>query len=138
MLDFLATQFYERKHLNSSETKTSSSKASTSTAHIAESSSQFITIDEDQGEIQETDMHIIGMHVHAAAHKHAHAPGHGSMPDHGQIHARKHGEVQLSSHGRHVVVAQVINALILIGHICFHLSIIDILMFARYLFSIMD
>jgi hypothetical protein len=57
--------------------------------------SEFITINEDQGEIHEVDKKdtpIIGMHVHATAH--AHAPG--------------HGEVELSSQGRHVVVAQVI------------------------------
>jgi hypothetical protein len=116
VLDFLATQFYERKQLLASKAKVCG-KVSTSTAHMAETSA-FIIINEDQGEIHEVDkkdMHIIGMKVHATAH--AHAPGHGHMHDHGQIHSHQHGEVELSSQGRHVVVAQVIIVLVLIKHV---------------------
>ncbi|XP_078176647.1 zinc transporter isoform X3 [Carex rostrata] len=107
VLDFLATQFYEKKQLRATEASTSSkASSSTSSAHKAVAD-EIITIDEDRGGIQENNpknMHIIGMHVHAAAHKRDH--GDEQMHGHDKKLAGHKHEVELSSHGRHVVVAQ--------------------------------
>lgn len=135
MLDFLATQFYEKKQLRATEASTSSkASSSTSSAHKAVAD-EIITIDEGRGGIQENNpknMHIIGMHVHAAAHKRDH--GDEQMHGHDQNLAGHKHEVDMSSHGRHVVVAQVINALILIWHV--FMSYIYILTYSRCIFSI--
>ncbi|KAF3333423.1 zinc transporter 7-like protein [Carex littledalei] len=122
VLDFLATQFYEKKQLRATEASTSS-KASTSTPHKAVAD-EIINIDEDQGGMQENNpknMHIIGMHVHAAAHKRDH--GDEQMHGHDQILDGHKHEVDLSSHGRHVVVAQILELGILSHSVIIGLSL---------------
>ncbi|KAJ4769852.1 Zinc transporter [Rhynchospora pubera] len=123
LLDFLATQYYERKQLVSTKVKTSC-KASTSMAPLS-GSNEIMTIGEDRDDNLDKDpedMHIIGMHVHATAHNHAH--GHGQMNHHGQIHGHHmHGEVELSSHGRRVVVAQILEMGILSHSVIIGLSL---------------
>ncbi|CAL9053799.1 unnamed protein product [Musa banksii] len=106
VLDFAATQFYERKHRE--EAAGVKAAAAAAVAPTSADEEEFgITVvvsvspDADVGS-EKDPMHIVGMHAHAAAHRHSHARDHG----HGHAHAHAHEE---GDHVRHVVVSQILE-----------------------------
>ncbi|MQL80905.1 hypothetical protein Taro_013353 [Colocasia esculenta] len=121
VLDFVATQFYERKHKKEER----GCKAAAAAVGIEERLTGISGVTEGEeadasptGEGKNKDpMHIVGMHAHAAAHRHSHphsqAPCEGGSPR-GHAHGHSHGPVfehgdeesGPSSHVRHVVVSQ--------------------------------
>ncbi|KAG6485158.1 zinc transporter 10-like [Zingiber officinale] len=99
VVDFVSTQYYERKHLVE-----------------ASPSSSGIAVHPAAPEVEPTTgnekdpMHIIGLHAHAAEHRHSHARANGNaVPAHyygGDNDEENQGG---SSHVRHVVVSQILE-----------------------------
>ncbi|RRT49327.1 hypothetical protein B296_00037888 [Ensete ventricosum] len=110
VVDFLGTQFYERKQRAES---TNPAAAVTAVAPIpaAEDDKNGITVisvaPTARGEASGTEkspIDIVGMHVHATAHRHGHAY---VLATPGRSHGHDHeGEGETSSHARNVVVSQ--------------------------------
>ncbi|CAJ1973534.1 unnamed protein product [Sphenostylis stenocarpa] len=117
LLDFVGTQYYERKQgLN---------RATEEQSRVGSSESVWKVF----GEEESGGMHIVGMHAHAAHHGHNHPHGHdschgiGSDKEQDDAHAQSHGHGQGHSHAhahsnilegeetdvRHVVVSQVLE-----------------------------
>ncbi|WOK97000.1 hypothetical protein Cni_G05708 [Canna indica] len=94
VLDFAATQFYERKHRE----ETAGVKAAVAATSTEEDESGITVVlsvpSEAVGGSDKDAMHIVGMH---ARHDH----------DHGHSHA--HGEGEVPSHVRHAVVSQILE-----------------------------
>ncbi|XP_072985087.1 zinc transporter 4, chloroplastic-like [Typha latifolia] len=106
VVEFLGTQFYERKHRDEAQDVMAAAAA----ASVAVSAGEEITVALLPPETEERNkaIHIIGMHAHAAEHSHLHSHHHG----HGHGYAHVHGhdnEAQVSSHVRHVVVSQILE-----------------------------
>lgn len=91
VLDFVATQFYERKHRDEAANVKATATAVAATSQEEEESGitvvRPVTPEAGAGSSERDPMHIVEMHAHAA--------GHG------------HEEGEVSSHVRHVVVSQV-------------------------------
>nr|CAD1817324.1 unnamed protein product [Ananas comosus var. bracteatus] len=107
VLDFLATQFYERKHRAAAAAETNSTAEDDEERSIITAAPEPpVDEDEDEGSAKGGDaVHIVKMRAHAAAHGHSHH-------HHGHAHGHAHGngdEGQVSSHVRHVVVSQVLD-----------------------------
>ncbi|CAN6457095.1 unnamed protein product [Victoria cruziana] len=117
VVDFIGTQYYERKHAAQED---AGSGSSTVAPLLAEEAG--IVVDEAaakaEGDVfgEGRGMHIVGMHAHAAAHRHSHPHGHHSCEDQthshmhklvGHAHTHDHGEAD--SHVRHIVVSQVLE-----------------------------
>ncbi|XP_072959974.1 zinc transporter 7-like [Typha angustifolia] len=103
VVEFLGTQFYERKHRDEAQDVIAAA------ASVAVSAGEEITVALLPPETEERNkaIHIIGMHAHAAEHSHLHSH-HGH--DHGFAHVHGHdNEAQVSSHVRHVVVSQILE-----------------------------
>ncbi|CAK7352966.1 unnamed protein product [Dovyalis caffra] len=137
LLDFVGTQYYERKQgLNrASEEQVRVGSVDTSSVHdsgitpIAEVKELNGPNGKVFGEEEHGGMHIVGMHAHAAHHRHSHphgqdacdglvrggdrgsGSGHGHGPSHGHEHGHVHGlgEGDVESGVRHVVVSQILE-----------------------------
>ncbi|BAT77983.1 hypothetical protein VIGAN_02060200 [Vigna angularis var. angularis] len=115
LLDFVGTQYYERKQgLNRPSEEQSRVGSSESGGKVF-------------GEEESGGMHIVGMHAHAAHHRHNHPHGHDSchgiggekeqdnaLADshghgHGHLHGHSHMEDVEETDVRHVVVSQVLE-----------------------------
>jgi len=113
LLDFVGTQYYERKQgLNRPSEEQSRVGSSESAVKVF-------------GEEESGGMHIVGMHAHAAHHHHNHPHGHDSchgigsekeqdnaLADshghgHGHLHGHSHMEDGEEADVRHIVVSQV-------------------------------
>lgn len=100
LLDFLGTQYYERKQgLN---------RSSDEQARVGSSDSVKVFGEEESG-----GMHIVGMHAHAAHHRHNHPHGHDACHANGtvkeQVHSHSHMDDGEETDLRHVVVSQVLE-----------------------------
>ncbi|XP_020089530.1 zinc transporter 7-like [Ananas comosus] len=109
VLDFLATQFYERKHRATAAAAAAETDAAAEDDEersiIAAAPEPPVDEDEDEGEGSAKGrdaVHIVGMLAHAAAHGHSHHHGHAHGDGDGD-------EGQVSSHVRHVVVSQILE-----------------------------
>ncbi|ERN15298.1 zinc transporter 4, chloroplastic isoform X1 [Amborella trichopoda] len=118
VVDFVATQYYERKH-----EKEEGARVST----VMEDGEVVVVGTEEEGNGvgekrvgdfgEKNGMHIVGMHAHAAAHRHSHPHGHHSCEDTTHEHTRKlvghahthSGHEDVESNVRHVVVSQVLE-----------------------------
>ncbi|KAJ6840393.1 zinc transporter 4, chloroplastic-like [Iris pallida] len=104
VVDFLGTQFYERKH----QEEEIGAKREAAVVAATTTGSEEITVvpaaEEEGDERKEESMHIVGIHAHAAEHQHHHA--HGGC---GHGHGHGHGDGEMSSHVRHVVVSQILE-----------------------------
>lgn len=124
VVDFVGTQFYEKKHR---EEEIGVKRDAAAVAGTAGSSSDVVDgitvvpliddVEAGRGNVVDDDakMHIVGIHAHAAAHRHSHAHGDArackghSRGEHGHEHGHAHeDDEQVSSHVRHVVVSQVL------------------------------
>ncbi|CAL9769044.1 unnamed protein product [Musa acuminata subsp. burmannicoides] len=113
VVDFLGTQFYERKQRAES---TNAAAAVTAVAPItaAEDDKNGITVisvaPEARGKASGSEkgpMHIVGMHVHSTAHRHGHVH---VLATPGRSHGHDHeDEGETSSHARNVVVSQILE-----------------------------
>ncbi|XP_073110832.1 zinc transporter 4, chloroplastic isoform X2 [Elaeis guineensis] len=118
VVDFVGTQFYERKHREEAiGVKTAAAAAvAATTSTSAEEDITVISIvsePEEKADNVKSPMHIVGMHAHAAAHRHSHPHEHGSCDrpaprERGPGHAHEE-EGEVSSHVRHVVVSQILE-----------------------------
>lgn len=115
VVDFVGTQFYERKHREEAMgVKTAATATVAATTTEAEEDITVISIvpePEEEADNVKSPMHIVGMHAHAAAHRHSHPHEHGACDDparreRGPGHAHE-DEGEVSSRVRHVVVSQV-------------------------------
>nr|CAD1838709.1 unnamed protein product [Ananas comosus var. bracteatus] len=91
VLDFLATQFYERKHRTAAATAETDAMAEDDEERsiITAAPEPPVDEDEDEGSAKGGDaVHIIRMHARAAAHDHNH---HHHGHAHGHTHAHAHG-----------------------------------------------
>ncbi|OAY67730.1 zinc transporter 10-like [Ananas comosus] len=107
VLDFLAIQFYERKHHAATAAETDATAEDDKGRSIATAALEPpVDEDEDEGSAKGGDtVHIISMRAHAAAHGHSHH-------HHGHAHGHAHedgDEGQVSSHVRHIVAPQVLD-----------------------------
>ncbi|KAJ8478213.1 hypothetical protein OPV22_021940 [Ensete ventricosum] len=98
VLDFAATQFYERKHREEAAGVKAAAAAAVAPTSADEEESGITVVlsvapDSDAGS-EKDPMHIVGMHAHAAGHRHRHA------------HAHAHEE---GDHVRHVVASQILE-----------------------------
>ncbi|RWV99125.1 hypothetical protein GW17_00037989 [Ensete ventricosum] len=105
VLDFAATQFYERKHREEAAGVKAAAAAAVAPTSADEEESGITVVlsvapDSDAGS-EKDPMHIVGMHAHAAGHRHRHA------------HAHAHEE---GDHVRHVVASQVVISHALNSH----------------------
>ncbi|CAL9117414.1 unnamed protein product, partial [Musa textilis] len=110
VLDFAATQFYERKHREEAAGVKAAAAAAVAPASADEEESGITVIlsvapDSDVGS-EKDPMHIVGMHAHAAAHRQSHPREHGHGHGHGHAHAHAYEE---GDHVRHVVVSQILE-----------------------------
>ncbi|KAJ0977474.1 hypothetical protein J5N97_012948 [Dioscorea zingiberensis] len=113
VVDFVCTQYYERKHREEAmgvkaDAAAAIAAAEEGIATVAESSEVA------EGDGEKDAMHIVGMHAHAAAHRHSHAQGHrachGGAAQHPHSHGHAHeDEGTVPSHVRHVVVSQILE-----------------------------
>lgn len=130
LIDFLGTQYYERKQ---GLTRASEERVRVGSAETGLDSG-ISPVAEDKewngkvfGEEEGGGMHIVGMHAHAAHHTHSHPHGQDACEGHvrDQSHGNEHGHGHGHSHGfeggddedggvRHVVVSQVILSLIVL------------------------
>lgn len=123
LVDFLGTQYYERKQASEEQQVRVGSAESDAGLEYG-----ILPVEEVKerngkvfGEEEGGGMHIVGMHAHAAHHRHSHPQGQdacdGHVKDHSDGHGHGHGHAH--SHGledddgeeggvRHVVVSQVI------------------------------
>ncbi|XP_031473690.1 zinc transporter 4, chloroplastic-like [Nymphaea colorata] len=116
VIDFIGTQYYERKHAAREDV----GSGSAATPLLAEEAG--IVVDDAEAKAEGDGfgagqgMHIVGMHAHAASHQHSHPHGHHSCEDRthphmhklvGHAHTHEHGEAD--SHVRHIVVSQVLE-----------------------------
>lgn len=119
LLDFVGTQYYERKQ---GLTRTTEDQVRVGSLD-EDSDSGIVPVVETKdwngkvfGEEEGGGMHIVGMHAHAAHHRHNHP--HGQYACEGQVKEPGHGHGHWHSHGfgdgdeeggvRHVVVSQVL------------------------------
>lgn len=116
VVDFLGTQFYERKH------REEENGVRAVVAAVTEEERGFTIVpvepEVDEAEVsrkQGDAMHIVGMHAHAEAHRHSHPHGQGTCTG-GDRHQHSHGhghaheeDSEVSSHVRHVVVSQILE-----------------------------
>ncbi|KAJ6843695.1 zinc transporter 4, chloroplastic-like [Iris pallida] len=109
VVDFLGTQFYERKHQE--EENVARKEAAAVAVAVAVGSEEITVVPvAEEEERKEESMHIVGIHAHAAEHRHCHSHsggGHGHGDANG--HAHGHGEGAVSAHVRHVVVSQILE-----------------------------
>ncbi|CAL9118127.1 unnamed protein product [Musa acuminata var. zebrina] len=113
VVDFLGTQFYERKQRAES---TNAAAAVTAVAPITEpeDDKNGITVisvaPEARGKASGSEkgpMHIFGMHVHSTAHRHGHVH---VLATPGRSHGHDHEDGgETSSHARNVVVSQILE-----------------------------
>lgn len=125
LVDFLGTQYYERKQ--ASEEQQVRVGSADSDAGLEYGILPVEEVKERNGKVfgeeEGGGMHIVGMHAHAAHHRHSHPQGQdacdGHVKDHSDGHGHGHGHGHAHSHGfedddgeeggvRHVVVSQVI------------------------------
>lgn len=122
LIDFVGTQFYERRHEADRGGKDGSRIEDSCIGSVE--AGIVAGADRNGRKFAEEDvgggMHIVGMHAHAAAHRHSHP--HGRHSCEGAARAAQHvghahpsswgedeGEEGPSSHVRHVVVSQVMG-----------------------------
>ncbi|XP_020092120.1 zinc transporter 10-like [Ananas comosus] len=113
VLDFLATQFYERKHRAAAAAEIDATVEDDEERSIITAAPEPLVDedeDEDEGSAKGGDaVHIVKMRAHAAAHGHNH---HHHSHAHSHAHAHAHGdgdEGHVSPHVRHVVISQVLD-----------------------------
>lgn len=116
LVDFVGTQFYERKHREEARGVKAATVAAVEAATAAEEDITVISVSPEPEEAADgvkSPMHIVGMHAHAAAHRHSHPYEHGAcdgpalrerVPGHAH---EDEGVGEVPSHVRHVVVSQV-------------------------------
>ncbi|CAK9180012.1 unnamed protein product [Ilex paraguariensis] len=117
MIDFVATQYYERKHDTQNQiarVDTLDSALESGIVPVMEPNERNETM---FGEEEGGAMHIVGMHAHAAHHRHSHPNEQGACARH--VREDSHGHSHSHSHGfgggdeeggvRHVVVSQVLE-----------------------------
>nr|CAD1832818.1 unnamed protein product [Ananas comosus var. bracteatus] len=110
-LDFLATQFYERKHRAAAAAETDATAKNDEGRSITTAALEPpVDEEEDKGSAKGGDaVHIVRMRAHAVAHGHSHHHhGHGHGHAHGHAHEDE-DEGQVSSHVRHIVGPQVLD-----------------------------
>ncbi|KAJ1430314.1 Zinc/iron permease [Sesbania bispinosa] len=110
LLDFVGTQYYERKQGLNRATEEQVRVGSSEQGIVDWSSGNKVFGEEESG-----GMHIVGMHAHAAHHRHNHPQGHdachgiGTVKEHGHAHGHAHGIAftdEEETDVRHVVVSQ--------------------------------
>ncbi|KAJ1423437.1 Zinc/iron permease [Sesbania bispinosa] len=113
LLDFVGTQYYERKQGLNRATEEQVRVGSSEQGIVDWSSGNKVFGEEESG-----GMHIVGMHAHAAHHRHSHPQGHdachgiGTVKEHGHAHGHAHGIAltdEEETDVRHVVVSQVLE-----------------------------
>ena len=114
VLDFLATQFYARKHKEQGESKTApdpDEDARMGILILPGTDVEEVISAGTSGCKHEESMHIVGMYAHAAAHRHSHPHhnGHSERAATSTTHSpsRDDSEENETSLARHVVVSQV-------------------------------
>ncbi|XP_010262122.1 PREDICTED: zinc transporter 4, chloroplastic isoform X2 [Nelumbo nucifera] len=120
VMDFVGTQFYERKQENKGAVAEVDGEGSLETAlnsvivpvaRIAERDLNGKVFGEEEG----GGMHIVGMHAHAAHHRHSHphgqqaCDGHVAELSHGHLHGIGDSDEESESGVRHVVVSQILE-----------------------------
>ncbi|XP_077209833.1 zinc transporter [Tasmannia lanceolata] len=123
VMDFVGTQYYERKHEIEEERKRKEIEGliggDGERVESVESVFGIVEVEKDRnGKVlgeEEGGMHIVGIHAHVASHGHSHPHGNntceGAARKKGQV-GHAHGDVDdcgASSHGRHVVVSQILE-----------------------------
>ncbi|KAG1330171.1 zinc transporter 7 [Cocos nucifera] len=124
VVDFVGTQFYERKHRKEAIGVKAATAAAVTATTAAEEGITVISVSpepEEAADNVKSPMHIVGMHAHAAAHRHSHPHEHGACDgrarrESGPGHAHEEedededeGGGEVSSHVRHVVVSQILE-----------------------------
>ncbi|XP_008793219.1 zinc transporter 7-like [Phoenix dactylifera] len=118
VVDFVGTQFYERKHREQAMGVKAATEAAVTATAAAEDGITIISVSPEPEEAVDnvkSPMHIVGMHAHAAAHRHSHPHEHGACDgparrERGPGHADEdEGVGEVSSHVRHVVVSQILE-----------------------------
>nr|CAD1837776.1 unnamed protein product [Ananas comosus var. bracteatus] len=111
VLDFLVTQFYERKHRAAATAETDATAEDDEGRSITTAALEP-PVDEDENEgfaKGGNAMHIVRMRAHAVAHGHS-RHHHGHAHGHAHRHAHEDGdEGQVSLHLRHIVASQVLD-----------------------------
>ncbi|XP_010492201.1 PREDICTED: zinc transporter 4, chloroplastic-like isoform X1 [Camelina sativa] len=115
LVDFMGTQYYERKQESSSSNQ-AASEASVVEPGGREETSVVPVVERDNKVFGEEDgggIHIVGIRAHAAHHRHSHSNGHGTCDGHAQGHSHGHGHVHgisdVENGARHVVVSQILE-----------------------------
>ncbi|KAK8547368.1 hypothetical protein V6N13_098078 [Hibiscus sabdariffa] len=111
LVDFLGTQYYERKQGRKEQSRVSSLGTDSESEIVSpllegkDSPVKVFGAEEDGG------MHIVGMHAHAAHHRHSHPHGQDACEGHGHSHAHDHGsgDEDADNGTRHVIVSQILE-----------------------------
>ncbi|CAK9146900.1 unnamed protein product [Ilex paraguariensis] len=117
MVDFVGTQYYERKQEKQSQIPRVDSVESVVESGIVPVVEATQRIGAVFGEEEGGAMHIVGMHAHVAHHRHSHPQGQDACEGHvkedanGHGHGHSHGFGDVDKDGgvRHVVVSQVLE-----------------------------
>ncbi|XP_010555055.1 PREDICTED: zinc transporter 4, chloroplastic-like isoform X2 [Tarenaya hassleriana] len=118
LVDFVGTQYYERKQEREAE------EAGEASEQSGEQQPAVVPVGVEGingkvfGEEEGGGIHIVGIHAHAAHHRHTHSHGHGGCDGHQKIavghahgHGHEHGHISLDigNGARHVVVSQILE-----------------------------
>nr|GMC49342.1 zinc transporter 4, chloroplastic-like [Ipomoea batatas] len=133
VVDFVGTQYYERKQEKQSQTAHIESVDSVSDTLIVPGETKGRN-GKLFGEEEGGAIHIVGMHAHAAHHRHSHSQEAGACQGHTKEHSHGHSHSHSHSFGhgdeengvRHVVVSQVIPISVLELGIVSHSMIIGL------------
>ncbi|XP_074574551.1 zinc transporter 4, chloroplastic-like [Curcuma longa] len=101
VVDFVSTQYYERKHRAESSPTTAGIAVVPAAPEVEPTTGN-----------EKDPMHIVGLHAHAAEHRHSHARANGNaLPTHhhGGDDDADEEKQSGSSHVRHVVVSQILE-----------------------------
>ncbi|CAH8383966.1 unnamed protein product [Eruca vesicaria subsp. sativa] len=116
LVDFMGTQYYERKQERSGDEAAAASEASAVGVESGREESSVVPVVVDRvsdssnkvfGEEEGGGMHIVGIRAHAAHHRHSHSNGLGTCDGHGHSHG--HGHTDVGNGARHVVVSQILE-----------------------------
>ncbi|KAL0732637.1 hypothetical protein Bca4012_008846 [Brassica carinata] len=120
LVDFMGTQYYERKQERRSDESAGAGEAPPAVAvesgreeasvvvpvvveRVSDSSNKVFGEEEGGG------MHIVGIRAHAAHHRHSHSNGLGTCDGHAHGHGHAHGVHEVGNGARHVVVSQILE-----------------------------
>ncbi|KAF6148801.1 hypothetical protein GIB67_038134 [Kingdonia uniflora] len=110
VVDFVATQFYERKQVQKTQVSGELGLEEGLTDSVSDAGIVRDGKEEVFGEEEGGGMHIVGMHAHAAHHGHSHAEEHGACEAHVSGHSHGFGDHSDEEGSvRHVVVSQILE-----------------------------